>query len=160
MATASRFVQLAVPTIFRWQIGQEPGQRIDRAPFTQSQRDYVRRCLVDVGAVEEDEGRTVIATDDGGKMSLYLKYFSELADFNTINVLIQLLSPQIVRLVFNLMRDGRFMLFPMAMAANDDVAELIDCDWPKVTVVGSPEELHRLLDRGPYHWWKEAPMKR
>ena len=47
------------------------------------------------------------------------------------------------------------MLFPMAIAASEAVAQTIDCDWPEVRVVTSDESLHELLLRGAYYWWRD-----
>jgi len=55
-----------------------------------------------------------------------------------------------------LMQECDLMAWPMAFAANTEVARTVDCDWPKVEVVASAATLHQLLARGPYHWWHRA----
>jgi hypothetical protein len=153
---ASRFLQLATPAIVRWKFSGEPCYRIDRVPFTAQQRESVQGILADVDAVETAAGWTDVATGDGGRMAVCVRYLSDSAEFDTLNVLVETLTPEVSRLLHRLMQAGGFMLWPMAFAASQEVAQVLDCDWPAVEVVPSAESLHELLSRGPYHWWRRV----
>ena len=95
-----------------------------------------------------------MATRDGGRLAICIKYLHNSADFNTLNILVEVLTPDISSLIHRLMHECALMLLPMAFAATLEVARPIDCDWPKVEVVASPATLHDVLARGPYHWWR------
>jgi Ran GTPase-activating protein (RanGAP) involved in mRNA processing and transport len=153
LKTASRFLQLATPKIARWKFGDEAGHRIDRVPFSAAQREGIQRILREASATEPAEGRVEVATSDGGRMAIYIKYLNESADFDTLNILVEELTSEISCLIHKLMQECAFMLLPMAFAASVEVARTIDCDWPKVELVASAATLHELLARGPYHWW-------
>jgi Ran GTPase-activating protein (RanGAP) involved in mRNA processing and transport len=158
-STASRFLQLAAPKITRWQFQDEPDYRIDRVPFSPTQRERIQRILAEVRAVENAEGWAEVATSDGGRMAIYIKYLNDSAGFDTLNILVDVLTSEISGLVHKLMQEGALMLLPMAFAASGEVAGTIDCDWPKVKVVPSAATLHKLLARGPYHWWRQTATK-
>ena len=100
-----------------------------------------------------NEGLIALAksTNLGRLLELDLK---DSADFDTLNILVEALTPEISGLVYNLMQECAFMLLPMAIAASVEAAQTVDCDWPKVKVVASAAELHELLVRGPFSWWK------
>jgi Ran GTPase-activating protein (RanGAP) involved in mRNA processing and transport len=155
-STASRLLQLAAPKITRWQVGDEPGYRIDRLPFSKAQRQGIRRILTEAGATEAAEGWVEVATNDGGSTAVCVKYLNDSADFDTLNILADVLTPEISSLIHRLMRECALMLLPMAFAATLEVARTIDCDWPKVEVVGSARALHEVLARGPYLWWRRT----
>jgi Leucine-rich repeat (LRR) protein len=154
LTTASRFLQLATPNIARWKFGDEPGHRIDRVPFSTAQREGIQRILTEVNAADPAEGWVEVATSDGGRLAIYIKYLNDSADFDTLNILVEVLTSEISCLVHRLMQECAFILFPMAFAASVEVGRTIDCDWPKVEVVASAATLHELLARGPYHWWR------
>jgi hypothetical protein len=92
--------------------------------------------------------------------TLHTRYLKDGPDYNTLNCFLDVLTPQVGELVYRLMQEGAFMAWPMALAANEDVAKAIDCDWPRVTIVPSAAELHEYLSRGPYQWWISAPNRR
>lgn len=79
-----------------------------------------------------------------------------MADFDSLNILVEVLTPPISSLVHRLIRECEFMLLPMAFAATEEVAGTLDCDWPKVEVVGSAATPHEVLIRGPYIWWSRG----
>jgi Ran GTPase-activating protein (RanGAP) involved in mRNA processing and transport len=153
---ASRFMQLAALNVERWQFGDEPGHRIDRLPFSAAQREGIRQILAEFHAAEPAQGWVEVATGDGGRVRIYIKYLDDSADFNTLNILVEVLTPEISGFIHRLMYECAFMLLPMAFAATVEVARTIDCDWPKVEVVGSAAALHKVLARGPYHWWRHT----
>jgi Ran GTPase-activating protein (RanGAP) involved in mRNA processing and transport len=153
-STASRLIQLASPVITRWQFrGEEPGHRIDRVPFTTAQRDNIQRILGEANAGKPVKGWAAVSTSDGGQMAVYVKYLKDSSEFDTLNILVDELTPAICSLLYKLMRENAFMLFPMAFAANAEVAGKMACEWPKVEIVASEGTLHDLLQRGPYQWW-------
>jgi hypothetical protein len=156
VTAASRFLQLAVPQITRWQLGGEPGHRIDRLPFSTAQREGIRRILADLRAAESADGWAEAATSDGGRLAIYIKYLSDSPDFNALNILVEVLTLEVSGLIHRLMHECALLLVPMAFAATSEVARTIDCDWPKVEVVGSAATLDKVLARGPYHWWRRA----
>jgi hypothetical protein len=156
LKTASRFLQLATPKIARWKMGDEPGHRIDRVPFSTEQREGIQRILTEVNAAEPAEGWVEVATGDGGRMALYIKYLNDSAEFDTLTLLVEVLTSEISCLVHRLMQECAFMLLPMAFAASIEVARTMDCGWPKVEVVTSAATLHELLARGPYDWWRRT----
>ena len=148
----SRFLQLAVPKVERWQFDGEPGHRIDRLPLTGAQREGIWRILSDLGT-EPAEGWTEVATRDGGRLTVYTRYLNGSADFDTLDILVEAFTPEVSRLIHRLMHECAMMLLPMAFVATVDVARTIDCDWPKVEVIGSAATLHDVLAGGPYPWW-------
>ncbi len=156
VVTTSRFLQLATPKIAQWKWGNEPGYRIDRVPFSTTQRESVRRILAEVSSAESTKGWVEVAMSDGGRMAIYIKYLNESADFDNLNILVDVLSPDISGLVHKIMQECAFFLLPMAFAPSAQVAGTIDCEWPKVKVVASAAALHELLVRGPYQWWRHA----
>jgi hypothetical protein len=158
--TAGRFVQLAVPKIARWQNGNRRGHRIDRVPFTPAQRKSIRRILVETRAAEAASGWASVATGDGGRIAFHTRHLDRGPKFDTLNALVDVLSPEVSSLIHKLMQECALMSWPMAFAASAEVARAIDCDWPKVEVVASAEALHQFLARGPYHWWSRAARKR
>jgi hypothetical protein len=153
VTTLSRFLQLAVPEVARWELDGQPGHRIDLLPFSRQQREDVRRILAEFRAAEPVEGWAEVATGDGGRLRICIKYLEDGPDFSTLNILVEVLTPEISGLIHRLMHECALMLLPMAFAATAEVARTIDCDWPKVEVVGAAE-LHEVLVRGPYHWWR------
>jgi hypothetical protein len=153
---ASRFLQLAAPTVARWKFGKEVGHRIDRLAFSAAQRDAVGRVLAEAGAAGAAEGWVEVTTADGGCLVAYTKYLCDAADFHTLNLLAEELTPEVSGLVHRLMRECALMLLPMALAATRAVARTLDCDWPKVKVVASAGALHQVLARGPYAWWRRT----
>jgi hypothetical protein len=155
---AGRFLQLAAPKITRWNPRRKDDYRIDRVPFTAAQREGIRRILTEARAAEAeaDSGWVSVATSDGGRMATSLKYLDGAPDFDTLNILVDVLTPEISCLVYKLMQECALMVWPMAFATSTEVARAIDCDWPEVEVVASAATLHRLLARGPYHWWSRA----
>jgi hypothetical protein len=150
---AGRFVQLAVPKVTRWQPGGTSGDRIDRLPFSAAQRESIRRILAEFRAAEPAAGWANVATRDGGRLAVFTKYLSESADFDALNILVEVLTPEASGLIHRLMHECALMLAPMALAATSEVAQTLDCDWPKVKVVESAGALHAVLARGPYRWW-------
>jgi hypothetical protein len=154
--TASRFLQLAVPKIARWQFRGESGHRIDRLPFSTAQRDGVRRILAEFHAAEPAEGWAEVATRDGGRLAIYVRYLNDSADFDTLNILVEVLTPEGSCLIHRLMHECALMSLPMAFAATSELARAIDCAWPKVEVIGSAAALHDVLALGPYHWWRRT----
>jgi hypothetical protein len=158
--TASRFVQLAAPTVTRWKFGKEAGHRIDRLAFTAAQRETARRILAESTAAEAAEGWVEVTTTDSGRLAVYTKYLQDADDFHTLNLLAEELTPEISGLVHRLMREGALMLLPMALAASRAVARTLDCDWPRVKVVASAGALHDVLARGPYPWWQRTGRRR
>jgi hypothetical protein len=153
---ASRFLQLATLKIARWEFSGEPGHRIDRVPFSTAQQEDIQRILTEVNAADTGEGWVEVTTQDGGRMAIYVKYLGESTDFDALNILVEVLTSEISGLVHGLMDECTFMLLPMAFAASQEVARTVDCDWPRVEVVGSAERLHGLLARGPYRRWRNA----
>ena len=153
---AGRFLQLAAPEIARWRLDGEDGHRIDRVTFTKAQRDGIRRILTEAQAAEAANGWVSVATRDGGRLAVSIKYLDVAPDYDTLNILVDVLTPEISGLVYRLMLECDLMSWPMAFAASTEVARAIDCGWPEVDVVASAAELHRLLSRGPYHWWSRA----
>jgi hypothetical protein len=151
----SRFLQLAVPQVERWQFDGEAGHRIDRLPFSTAQREGIRRVLAGFG-VEPAQGWTDVATRDGGRLTIYTRYLNDGGEFEALDILVDVLTPEMSGLVHQLMRECALMLLPMAFAAMTDVAESLDCDWPKVEVVESAAALHKVLASGPYHWWRQT----
>jgi hypothetical protein len=152
--TAGRFLQLAVPQVARWRLGDESGHRIDRLPFSTAQREGILRTLADFRAAEPANGWAEVATPDGGRLAISVKYLSDSTDFDTLNVLVEVLTPETSGLIHRLMRECALMLLPMGFAATLELARTIDCDWPRVEVFGSAAALHKVLARGPYHWWR------
>ena len=153
--TESRFLQLAVPKVARWQFDGHRGHRIDRLPFTTAQREGIRRILSDFGT-EPAHGWTEAVTRDGGRLTVYTKYLDDSVDLDSLDILVEVLTPEVSRLIYRLIHDGAMMLLPMAFAATEEVARTIDCDWPKVEVIASAATLHDVLARGPYHWWSRS----
>ena len=100
-----------------------------------------------------------VTTRDGGDAAVFIKYLDDSAEFDTLNLLVEALTPEVSNLVHRLMRECAFMLLPMAFAASAEVARTIDCGWPKVEIVTSPTILYELLSRGPYHWWRDLPAR-
>jgi hypothetical protein len=149
-------MQLVTPKITRWKFDEEAGHRIDRVPFSTAQREGIQRILTEASAAETAEGWAQVATGDGGRMSIYIKYLTDSSDFDTLNILVEVLTTEISCLVHKLMQECEFMLMPMAFAASVEVARTIDCDWPKIEVVAAAATLHELLASGPYHWWWHA----
>ncbi|QDU73557.1 hypothetical protein Pan97_05330 [Bremerella volcania] len=150
VATPTRFLQLAAPKIFRW----KDGHRIDRVAFTKSQRETVQTILDEASAAEANPGWQMIATPDGGKVSVFTKYLSEADDFDSLNFLVDALTPEVTRLVYQVMDKCDFLLFPMAIATNTEVAQKLDADWPEVTLATSDQSLHAILAQGPQSWWQ------
>jgi hypothetical protein len=155
-ATAeSRFLQLAAPKIERWHSDGKPGHRIDRLPFTTGQREGIWRVLSEFGTGPA-EGWAEVATRDGGRLKVYTKYLDNSAEFDTLDILVEVLTPEVSRLIHQLMHECAMMLLPMAFAATVDVARTIDCDWPKVEIIESGAMLHDVLVGGPHLWWSRS----
>jgi Ran GTPase-activating protein (RanGAP) involved in mRNA processing and transport len=157
MKNPARFLQLATPKITRW----TTGHRIDRVPFSESQRATIRKIIAEVGAattdtVEGDDGWTQCSYHDGGKLSIYTKYLDEADDFDTLNFLVDSLTLEVTRMVYRIMHECEFLMLPMSIASDDAVAQLVDCDWPKVKILRSYESLHELLIQGAYKWWQSS----
>lgn len=150
LVTPCRFLQLAAPKIVHW----SSGHRIDREAFSQAQRETIRRILAEVGAEQAEDGWARCVTNDSGAVAIYTKHLNQSDDFDALNFLVDSLSPEVTRLIFRLMNECKLILFPMAIAADDAVAQAIDCDWPTVTIVPSEEGLHELLIQGAYIWWR------
>ena len=93
-----------------------------------------------------------MATRDGGRLAIYTKYLDNPVDFDSLDILVDALTPEISCLIHRLMHECALMVLPMAFAATVEVARTIDCDWPKVEVIGSAATLHEVLARGPCHW--------
>ena len=105
----------------------------------------IRRILTEARAAEPANGWVSVATSDGGRMTISIKYLDDAPDFDTLNILVDVLTPEISCLVHRLMQECDLMSWPMAFAASPSVARAIDCDWPKVEVVASAATLHPLL---------------
>jgi hypothetical protein len=157
---AGRFLQLAAAKVARWQNGDHRGHRIDRVPFTPTQRRTIRRILTETRAAEAASGWASVATGDGGRVAFYIKHLDGAPKFDTLNALVDVLSLETSGLIHKLMQECDLMSWPMAFAPSAAVARAIDCDWPKVEVVTSAVSLHQFLARGPYHWWSRAAKKR
>jgi hypothetical protein len=151
--TASRFLQLAKPKIARWKVGGESGYRIDRVPFSAEQKETIQSILTEAGGAENAKGWTEVATGDGGQITGYTKYLHDSDEFDTLNLLIEALTPEISRLVHRVLQACDVLLWPMAIAATAEAAQAIDEDWPLVRIFSTPASFHTLLTRGPYHWW-------
>lgn len=152
---ASRFLQLATAKVARWQFpGDKPGHRIDRVPFSSMQREGIRRILTELDASDATKGWATLSAGDGGNMKVYIKHLKDSDDFNTLNILIDVLTFGSSALVHRFMQECGFMLWPMAFAPNMEIARSIDCDWPEVEVVESPAALHEILACGPHRWWR------
>jgi hypothetical protein len=150
---AGRFLQLAAPKVERWRLLGEDGHRLDRLPFSPAQRDGVRLILADFRAAAPAGGWAAVATTDGGRVAFYTRHLDDSPDFDTLNLLVEVLTPEVSGLIHRLMDECALMAVPMAFAATPDVAGTIDCDWPKVEIVASAAALHEVLARGPYDWW-------
>ena len=151
----SRLLQIATLKIARWSFHGEPGHRIDRVPFSTAQRDSVQRLLAEVNACEPVKGWVHVTTNDGGRVAIYVKYLKDSDNFQTLNNLVEALTPQISGLVHRFMQECAAMLLPMAFAPSVEVARRVDCDWPKIEVVPSGVALHELLACGPFGWWND-----
>lgn len=151
---ATRILQLATLKIERWNLFGKPGHRIDRIPLTKKQRKCVQDLLAELKASVPTKGWVHVETGDGGRMAVFVKYLKDSANFDTLNILAEKLTPAISGFAYKLMLECDFMLLPMAFAASAGVAGTIDCNWPKIEVVPSASPMHELLSRGPFHWWK------
>src|SRR5262249_46170880 len=101
--TASRFLQVAVPQVARWQFRGEPGHRLDRLAFSAAQREGIRQVPADCRAAEPAEGWAQVATRDGGRLAIYVKYLDDSADFNTLNLLVEVLTPEVSGMIHRLL---------------------------------------------------------
>ena len=119
---AGRFLQLAAPEVARWRLGGEDGHRIDRVPFTPAQRDGIRRILAEAQAAEAANGWVSVATRDGGRMAVSIKYLDDAPDYDTLNILVDALTPEISGLVYRLMLE----------------CDLMSCRWPSPRARKSP----------------------
>lgn len=145
-AVAAQFVQLATPTVARW----KNGHRIDRVPFTSGQRRTIRKILREFSQTEVGKGWVQIAMDDGGGVSIYTKYLDEADGFDTLNIIMETPTLDVTRLVYRLANEGEFMLFPMAVATTQAIAQQMDSEWPTVKVIDTPELLHAHLTARPF----------
>lgn len=146
------FLQLATPIVKRW----SSGHRLDRVPFSETQRNKVSELLVEHGAEEGEDGWAPLTTADGGQISVFVRYLDDGDEFNTLNILCSALSPDIVQLIHQMMVDCDFMLLPMTIAATDRTAQTLDCEWPEVRVIESAESLYACLSAGPWQWWQHT----
>lgn len=153
--TACRFVQLATLSIARWKAGTYQGYRVDRVPLTPNQRKTIQKVLAGARAGKAVNGWASVSTKDRGRMSVHTRYLKSSGELDTLNILVDALSPQVSELIHRLMKESATFLCPMSIAATKEVAQSIDADWPKVDVIDSADQLHSLLERGPYHWWKD-----
>jgi hypothetical protein len=145
----THFVQLAIPTVFRW----SSGHRIDRSAFSLEQRKTARKIIRELGE-EDADGWVRALTSDGGKVSVFTKHLDKSAEFDSLDMLVDSLTPQVSQFIYRVMRDCGLMMFPMAIAVDEAIAKLIDCEWPTVTLVSSEQSLNDLLIRGAYDWWR------
>jgi len=153
---AARFLQLAALTVARWELAGEPGHRLDRVPFSPEQRRTIESLLVRAAAAESRPGWVDVATGDGGRMSVHTKHLAGAGDFDSLNIVVESLSPEVSECVHRLMRECGFLLLPMVFAASDEAAAMLDCDWPKVTRVESAPCLHELLSHPGHPPWTGA----
>ena len=153
---ASHFVQFAVPKISRWKSGNDASHRIDRVPFALAQRQGICNILAEFGT--ENDGRVGVATADGGRIEVFAKYLDDSDEIVTLNVLIEQLTPDVSNIIFRIMEGNGMMLFPMAFAANAEVAALMEGEWPGAEIAPSAEALHELLAAGPYARWREREL--
>ncbi len=151
---ATRLLQLAAPKVVRWGSGDDE-YRIDRIPFSAAQRAAVGGMIqAEGGEAADQQGWTKVATGDGGTVSFYTNYLDVAEEFDTLSVLVDELTPAVSGLIYRLMAAGPFLLWPMVLAVDVEVAGTIDCAWPQAKVVSSVESLHGVLSRGPYVWWR------
>ena len=150
MASPTLFLQLALPTITRW----KDGHRIDRLAFSEAQRQAITEFIDEAGELEVDQGWVKIVTPDGGMVSIYNKYLEDADDFDSLNLLVDALTRGATQLIYRIMQECGLMLFPMAIAADDLVAQTLDCEWPEVKTVASFEAMNGILVQGPYAWWR------
>lgn len=152
----TRFLQLAAPKVFRW----SDGYRIDRVAFTKTQREAIQSILDQAHAEAADQGWQTITTPDGGNVSVYTKYLDDADDFTALNISIDTLTPDVTRLVYQFMETCDFVLFPMAIATRAEVAQMLDADWPEITLVSSDQSLHAILAQGPQSWWQDCGKRK
>lgn len=136
-----RFLQLAALTIFRW----PKGHRIDRVPFTKQQREVIRAAIEKQADSESQNGWIRISTRDGGVVSVYTKYLDDSDNFDALNCLVDKLSPEVAQFVFRIMKAARLILLPIGIAAEAEVEETIDSDWPEIRLLSTPELLYTHL---------------
>ena len=152
--TTVRFLQLSNPKITRW----SSGYRIDRVAFSREQRNTIQNIISDLGSSEPIDGWVRCAMHDGGKVSIYTKYLDKSDDFDTLNFLVDSLTPNVSGLIHRMMLECAFVLYPMAMAPDEAVAQTIVGGWPKAKIVTSVESLHELLMRGAYNSWRDKSI--
>ncbi len=152
---STRYLQLAELKVVRWQRGGDSGHRLDRVPFSASRRQRILDLLESSGGTESRAGWTEVTSRDGGRVSICTRSLADSGEFESLNIIVEVLSPQGCQLVHQLMLECGLLLLPMNFAASDEAASTLDCDWPDVTVVESATLLHELLSRGPYAWWRD-----
>ena len=151
--TASRFLQLAVLKVTRWQFG---GIGPPDRPLLvlRGQREGVRRTPRRLPC--RRPCRRLGGSGDAGwrTPAVHVNYLNDSPDFDTLNLLVEAMTPEASRLDpptyarrhSDVTSDG---LLPRARSGPDDRLRLAEG-----RVLASAAALHELLARGPFAWWR------
>jgi hypothetical protein len=130
---------------------------VDDGP-TDAERAAVRKLLESAGAAEPDEfGCYAVAFKDGGSAEVFASGLAGSGQCDGLMVSLHGLTPDVVGFLWELCRAGGMAATPVmedevVVVASEEQQLRVQGRWPAAVVVGSPEELGRLLSGGVAAW--------
>jgi hypothetical protein len=126
--------------------------------LTDAERAAVRKLLKAAGAAKPDEfGCYVVEFKDGGSAEVFASELAGPEQCDGLMVSLHGLTPQVVAFLWELCRAGGMASTPVmedevVVVASAEQLQRVKGRWPAAVVVGSPEELGRLLNGGVAAW--------
>ena len=151
-SVTTKLIQFVKPKVLRW----PSGYRVDRKPFTIDQFDEFDNLIMEIEGAKTVDGWMKFSTANAGCARIYTKHFDGVKELFELNMIVETLSYEMTSIVFQIMRSLGVVIFPMMIACRDAAVDSFNCEWPKVEMVGSIDELHEILSAGPYKWWNRG----
>ncbi|MEZ6140914.1 MAG: hypothetical protein R3B84_10115 [Zavarzinella sp.] len=126
--------------------------------LTDSERVAVRKLLKSAGAATPDEfGCYAVEFKDGGSAEVFASELTGTEQCDGLMVSLQGLTPEVVKFLWELCHVGGMAATPVmedavVVVASPEQFQRVKSRWPSAVVVGSPEELGRLLSGGFAGW--------
>ncbi|MBN9517118.1 hypothetical protein J0H58_01145 [bacterium] len=126
--------------------------------LSDAERATVRDMLRAAGADAPDEfGCYAVEVPDGGAAEVFASGLVGPEPCDGFMVSLRGMTPGMARLLWELCRDGNMAATPVmedevVVVASEAQLRRVQARWPGAVVVGSPDELGRLLDGGIAAW--------
>ncbi|QDT73652.1 hypothetical protein [Lacipirellula limnantheis] len=126
--------------------------------LTDAERAAVRELLKSAGAAKPDDfGSYAVEFKDGGSAEVFASELGSSEQCDGLMASVHGVTPELVKFLWDLCRAGNMSATPIM----EDEVVVVVCEeqrarvqgrWPSAVVIGSPDELSRLISGGVAAW--------